>query len=39
MAVFGQIEKGQTPEKIAENDYLMKCERRQWRYLQQAQCE
>ncbi|KAL7424789.1 importin-alpha export receptor [Cryptotrichosporon argae] len=25
MALFGNIEKGGTPEKIAENDYLMKC--------------
>ncbi|BEJ11174.1 hypothetical protein CspHIS471_0105960 [Cutaneotrichosporon sp. HIS471] len=25
MALFGQIEKGATPEKVAENDYLMKC--------------
>lgn len=26
MALFSNIEKGGTPEKIAENDYLMKCE-------------
>lgn len=26
MALFANIEKGGTPEKIAENDYLMKCE-------------
>ncbi|OCF55372.1 importin-alpha export receptor [Kwoniella mangroviensis CBS 10435] len=26
MALFTNIEKGGTPEKIAENDYLMKCE-------------
>ncbi len=26
MACFRNIEKGTTPEKIAENDYLMKCE-------------
>jgi hypothetical protein len=25
MALFSNIEKGGTPEKIAENDYLMKC--------------
>jgi len=25
MALFANIEKGGTPEKIAENDYLMKC--------------
>lgn len=25
MALFNNIEKGGTPEKIAENDYLMKC--------------
>ncbi|TYJ56359.1 hypothetical protein B9479_002907 [Cryptococcus floricola] len=25
MALFGNIEKGTTPEKVAENDYLMKC--------------
>lgn len=25
MALFTNIEKGGTPEKIAENDYLMKC--------------
>jgi hypothetical protein len=27
MAIFTNIEKGTTPEKISENDYLMKCER------------
>lgn len=26
MALFANIEKGGTPEKISENDYLMKCE-------------
>lgn len=26
MACFRNIESGSTPEKIAENDYLMKCE-------------
>ena len=26
LALFANIEKGGTPEKIAENDYLMKCE-------------
>jgi exportin-2 (importin alpha re-exporter) len=26
MALFSNIEKGGTPEKIAENDYLMKCQ-------------
>ena len=26
MALFTNIQKGDTPEKIAENDYLMKCE-------------
>lgn len=25
MALFAKIEQGGTPEKIAENDYLMKC--------------
>lgn len=25
MALFSNVEKGGTPEKIAENDYLMKC--------------
>ena len=26
MALFTNIERGQTPEKMAENDYLMRCE-------------
>lgn len=26
LALFANIERGGTPEKIAENDYLMKCE-------------
>lgn len=26
LAMFRNIESGGTPEKIAENDYLMKCE-------------
>lgn len=26
MALFTNIERGGTPEKMAENDYLMKCE-------------
>jgi hypothetical protein len=28
MALFTNIERGQTPEKMAENDYLMRCKPR-----------
>ena len=31
--LFDRIESGRTPEKLAENDYLMKCMYNSWSYV------